>query len=52
MAWTRVLKGIREVFAAGRMLHPLPFEVGSMVRGLYSVVNRGSGRISPARTEL
>ena len=48
MALTRVLKGTREVCAVERMLHPLPFEVGSMVRGLYSVVNRGSGRISPA----
>ena len=38
----------REVCAAGRGLHPLPFEVGSRVRGLYSVVDRGSGRISPA----
>ena len=27
---------------------PSAFEVGSMVRGFYSVVNRGSGRISPA----
>ena len=48
MAQIRVLKGTREVCVAGRKLHPLPFEVGIMVRGLYSVVNRGSGRISPA----
>ena len=41
MALTSVLKGTRKFFVAGRMLHPLPFEVGSMVRGLYSVVNRG-----------
>ena len=41
-------KRVREVCAAGRELHPLPFEVGSMIRGLYSVVNRGSERISPA----
>ena len=39
-ALTRVLKVSGEVCAAGRGLHPLPFEVGSMVRGLYSVVNR------------
>ena len=48
MALIRVLKGYREVCAAGRELHPLPFEVGSMARGLYIVVNRGSGRIIPA----
>ena len=41
MAVFRVLKGTREVCAAERMLHPLPFEVGSMVRGLYSVVMFG-----------
>ena len=40
MTLTRVLRGTREVYVAGRRLHPLPFEVGSMVRGLYSVVNR------------
>ena len=40
MAVFRVLKGTREVCVSGRRLHPLPFEVGSMVRGLYSVVNR------------
>jgi len=48
MALTRVLKGYREVCAAGRELHPLPFEVGSRVRGLYIVVNRRSGRILAA----
>ena len=47
MAVFRVLKGTREVCAAGRGLYPLPFEVGSRVRGLFSVVDRGSGRISP-----
>ena len=35
-----VLTGSREVSEAGRGLHPLPCEVGSTVRGLYSVVNR------------
>jgi len=48
MALIRVLKGYREVCAAGRELHPLPFEVGSRVRGLYIVVNRRSGRILAA----
>ena len=48
MALTRVLKGTKEVCVAERMLHPLTFEVWSMVRRLYSVVNRGSGRICPA----
>ena len=47
-ALTRVLKGSSKVCAAGRGLYPLPFEVGNMVRGLYSVVNIGSGRISAA----
>ena len=45
---TRVLKGSREVCAAGRGLHPLHCEAWSMVRGLYSVLNRGSGRITLA----
>jgi len=45
---TRFLKGSGEVCAAGRGLHPLPCEAWSMARGLYSVMNRGSGRISPA----
>ena len=47
-ALTRILKGSRELCAAGRGLHPLPCEAWSMVRGRYSVVNRGSGRITPA----
>ena len=41
-------KGSREVCTTGRGLHPLPSKAWSMVRGLYNVVNRGSGRISPA----
>ena len=47
-ALTRILKGSGEACAAGRGLYPLPCEVWSMVRGLYSVVNRGSGKITPA----
>ena len=43
MALPRILTGSREFSASGRGLHPLPCEAESMVRGLYSVVNRIRG---------
>jgi len=44
MALIMVLKGTREVCVPGRGLYPLPFEVGSMVRGFYHVVTEDQGK--------